>query len=378
VTTLTISPKAPAVGQTITLTATVSAAASAIAANPIAGTVNFYDGTTLLGSGTITTVAGVATATATAALPASTGTMVTAQSLTAVYQGNTVYASSTSVVVSVTPAAAAATIALSANVTSTISGTSVVLTATVSGLTASGVSPTGTVSFYLAGAKPTLIGAATLGTTGSGISTAVFATANLPNGVLTIYATYGGDSNFGTATSGDITVGISDYVVSFVPQTLTIAQGMTGSTTAVATAVNGFSGNIIFGCTPPPNTYVTCSFNPEVISGSGTSKLTVATTAGTDGVGLIVRGGGAALGTLLLCWLVPSRRRRMARLLLGLMALGLAMNLGCSGNDFNAAAANAAGGTPLGTMLLQINSAGTNGSGTIRHNFTFQVTVVGQ
>ncbi len=67
-TTLAISPITPAIGQTVTFTATVSTSATAIAANPIAGIVNFYDGTTQIATGTIApvTVAGVTTYVATA------------------------------------------------------------------------------------------------------------------------------------------------------------------------------------------------------------------------------------------------------------------------------------------------------------------------
>jgi hypothetical protein len=380
-TTLVISPTAPAVGQTITFTATVSAAASAVATNPIAGSVNFYDGTTLLGTGVITTVGTNGVATATATLAAST----TAHSLTAVYQGNTIYATSTSTAIPVTLTAAVATVVLSSNVTSTISGSNVVLTATVTGSTTTGTAPTGTVSFYLAGSTPSLIGTATVGTTGNGVGTAVFSTSNLPDGSLTIYATYNGDTNFSSATSNNITIGLSDYAISFVPPTLTLAQGQTGTATAVLTFVNSFPGTVVLGCTPPPSTYITCSFNPTVLTAAGNSTLTVVTTAAKtaelhgmpgDTPGKSFGFAGGATLAALLCCLLPARRRRVPVLLLLLLAFGLTMNMGCSANNFGTyPASSAAGGTPLGTTLLVIDTAGTNGATTIRHNYTFQVTV---
>jgi hypothetical protein len=33
------------------------------------------------------------------------------------------------------------------------------------------------------------------------------------------------------------------------------------------------------------------------------------------------------------------------------------------------------GGTPLGTTLLTISTAGTNGTSTVHHDYTYQVTV---
>jgi hypothetical protein len=375
-TTLAISPTAPAAGQTITLTATVSAAASAVAANPIAGTVNFYDGTTLLGMGTISLVGSNFVATTTTTLAAST----TAHSVTATYAGNTIYATSTSAAVSLTLSASAAVMTLAANVTSTIAGTSVVLTATITGSTTTGAAPTGTVSFYLAGSTPTPIGTATVGAIGNGVGAAVFSTSTLPSGTLTIYAIYNGDTNFATAKSNSITLGLSDYNLVFVPQTLTITRGQTGTTTGVITLINNFPGSVILGCAPAPNTDMTCSFNPTVITGGGNTALTVVTTApksaALDGGqrNSLGAAGGVTLAALLCCLLPGRGRRRVPVLVLMLLALGLTMNMGCSAGNFSVTEP-ITGGTPLGTTLLTIDTAGTDGASTVRHNYIFQVTV---
>ncbi len=371
-TTLAISPITPTAGQAVTFTATVSASANAIAANPLAGTVNFYDGTTLIGSATVG-AGGIATA----SISLTAGT--SAQSLTAQYQGNTVYAGSTSNAVPVTIAASAAVVTLTSNVTSTLAGTSVVLTATVTGSTSTGIAPTGTVSFYLGGATPALVGTASVGSIGNGIGTAVFSTSNLPAGALTLYAVYKGDSNFSSATSNSITLGLSDYSVSFVPQTLTLTQGSSGTATAVVSLIDNFPGTVIFGCTPPPNYEITCSFSPATVTGGGSTTLTVNTTrAKSQSVDSGERAslgatGGVTLAALC-CLLLPTGRRRLPALLLLLLALGLTMNLGCSANNFNPiAAANA--GTPYGTTLLTIDTAGATGGVTVRHDYTFQVTI---
>jgi hypothetical protein len=375
-TVLTYSPLKPAVGQTITLTATVSAAAAAVTANPIAGKVSFFDGTMLLGTASIATVGANGVATATVTL---TGTM--AHSLTATYQGNTVYAASTSAAVPLTLAASAATLVLTSNVPYTVAGTSVVLTATITGTSASGAGPMGIVSFYIAGPTPTLIGTATVGSASPGVGTAVFSTSNLPSGSLSIYATYAGDANFGSTISNTISLGLGDYNLVFVPSTLTVSNGTSGTTTGVVTLINNFSGTITLACAPPLNFQMSCGFNPTVLTAGGSTTLTVTTTApktASNPAALDSRPGATygltALGALLGCLLPTRRRGRLPGLLLLLLAFGLTMNLGCSGNNFSIVAQTNAG-TPLGTTLLNVTTVGTSGANTVRHNYTFQVTV---
>ena len=89
-TTLVAAPNPASSGQTVTLTATVAPAPTGSAL----GMVSFYDGATLLGTGTVNS-SGVATLTVSTL---TTGT----RSLTAVYSGNTLFAGSTSTAVSET------------------------------------------------------------------------------------------------------------------------------------------------------------------------------------------------------------------------------------------------------------------------------------
>ena len=373
-TVLTASPTTALAGQAITLTATVSAAATATAANPIAGSVTFYSGTTQIGTGTIATSGsnGVATATVTLA-----GTAP--YSLTATYAGNTIYAASTSTAVSVTTASTAAAISLSANTNSTVAGITVTFTAIVGGSSSTGSVPTGTVFFYLAGSSPQFLGSAILSPTGGDLATAVFSTSTIPAGSQQVYAVYQGDTNFASATSPVITLGVSDYNLTFIPQSLTLTPGQTGKTTIILGIVNAFPGTVIFGCTPSPNTEITCSFSPTTLTGGGVTTFTVVTTAPTTAA---VRPpaspkllGGIALAALLCCML-PRRRRRLPLLLLIALGLGLSFNLGCSANDFSISPKLlTSGGTPLGTTTIVINTAATDGTNTVVHNYTYQVTI---
>ncbi len=97
-TTLAASNLTPAYGTSVMLTATISL----FPTGPALGSVSFYNGATLLGTGTVSD-SGVATLT-TSSLP------VAANSLTAVYSGNTNYATSTSQPITVTVSQAAPTI----------------------------------------------------------------------------------------------------------------------------------------------------------------------------------------------------------------------------------------------------------------------------
>jgi len=372
-TVLTLNPATPAAGQTVILTATVSTLASATATTPIAGIVTFYDGTLIIASAPVTAVGTTGVATAPVVLTGG------AHSLTAAYGGNTSYAASTSAAVPVSTVAGPAAISLTASVTNTLVGLNVVFTATVSGTTAGGQRPTGTVQFFVSGPTARLLGTAPLAVAGAGVGIATFSTTGLPAGSNTIYAVYSGDTNFMTATSTSITLGLSDYTLAFLPQSITLSRGQTGQATVILGIVNGFGGDVAFGCTPPPNALITCSFSPTVLTGGGSTTLTLTTVAAKSQTGnsasLRVVGGLALAGLLGL--LLPGRkgRRRLPTLLLVLVALAMTANLGCFESNFNDSGQILSGGSPLGTTNLTINSAGSDGVNTVRHNFTYQVTV---
>ena len=366
-TTTTLTATIPtSTSTTVTLTATVTPAATGTAA--ASGTVVFYDGTTQIGTATL--VAGTASTTATLAA-------ATTHSLTAVYSGDTLYAGSASTAVTtitVGTATLTPTITLTASNTSGLAGSTVVLTATVTGLAASKAVPTGTVSFYSAGSTPRLLGTAALGQTGSASATATLSTTLIAAGSQSVYAVYSGDSNFATVISNFITLGLTDYSLTFVPQSLTLKAGTSGQTTILLGVVNSFGGTVVFGCTPPPNTQITCSFSPTALTGGGSTTMTISTVApkarGTQSASLGIVGGVSLAG--LLCFLLPTGRRRLPTMLAVLLALALTANLGCSNNSF---LSGTAAGTPLGSAIVTVTSAGSDGVSTVRHDYSFQVTV---
>jgi hypothetical protein len=138
------------IGQPLTFTATIATQSSGVAPT---GTVTFKAGTTTIGTGTVAGTAAVltgtfvpagGTASASVSFPAAG-----AQSITAVYSGDTNYATSTSAAISVTATAGTqvTTTVVTPSVTTIASGGSVTLTAKVTGTNNNVAGPTGTVQF---------------------------------------------------------------------------------------------------------------------------------------------------------------------------------------------------------------------------------------
>lgn len=180
---LGVSTTSAIVGSTVTLTAMV-------APSQATGTVTFYNGTTSLGTATLTT--GVAS------LSVSFSNAGT-ESLTAVYGGDSTYASSTSKAVSLTVTtvgSTATTTALSVSTTATTVGTSILLTAQVTPSAA-----TGTVTFYNG---TTSLGTATL-TASLATLTVSFSSAQ----TASLTAVYAGDSTYASSTSSTVSVAVT-------------------------------------------------------------------------------------------------------------------------------------------------------------------------
>ncbi len=369
-TVLTLSPASSVTGTVTTLTATVSSATSGYTAP--SGTVSFFIGNTLLGSGTI--ASNVATLTYT--FQSNTG-----QSLTAVYSGDTVYAASTSPEVSTVALPVPTTTTLSSTASLGIAGETVTLIAQVAGNVVAGKSPSGSVSFYISGTLPRLLGMGTLSATGSGASAASLYTTQIPAGTQTIYAVYSGDATFATSVSALIGIGLTDYSVSFTPASLSLTAGQTGSVVVLVTPSSGFSGVISMGCTPPANMLITCSISPQSLTNGGTAVLTINTVASQYKAethkeswhgGKALRG--IALASLLGLMLPRSRRGRIPSMLLVLLLITLGVSVGCSKQNL-IVGSGASTGSPLGTASLTINTSGSNGVTTVTHDHTYQVTI---
>jgi len=381
VTTVVASPASPVAGQTTTFTVTVAPAYTVnTAATLPTGTVTIY----INGTSTVVPVLN-GTATYSVVLTATTGNYVTA-----VYSGDTNWNGSSSAQLIVTIQPVPTTLSLTANETSVLYGANVLLTASVSvaptALTPTPAPPTGTVTFYdLYNGQPSLVGTANLTPVILGYSIAELSTTGLLKGTHNITAVYVGSTAYASSTS-TIVINITDYGYTFAPSQMSLTRGTGGAAIATVVSYNGFAGQVVLGCTPPSGALMTCSFSPAIINGSGTSVLSVTTTAATAYGGQPARLGSVqkislaavSLTTLLLGLLLPGARRRRVSMLLAVVAA--AVLLGGSGctqltTVNSGSTSGGSSGTPQGTQLLTITTSGTDGYTTLRIDTNYQVTV---
>lgn len=379
---VTTTPVAPQAGQPVTITANVSASGNGPGPYNFTGNMTFYDNGKLIATGAVGSNQAAASVTLSGNIT---------HNIVAAYSGDTNWNASTSTPQAVNPTLLPSTLTVTSNFTSALAGANIVITATVFTTVSNTVGPTGTVSFFdtyngsivqLGGSS----GAITLTPNGPNQSIARFTTTGLLAGTHSVYAIYNGDSNFAPATSATLPLNLTDYNLIMVPQTLTLKAGQTGQVVMLIGLVGGFNGTVSFGCTPPSGAEATCSFSPATLQGGGSTTMTVTTTAAkakptqVAGSGksswALGAGTGSALATLL-CLLLPRRRRALPFLLASLLSLSLLPSLGC-GLGTTAAPDNAAPadpGTPLGTQIFNITTAGNDGVNTSRHNYQYQVTI---
>ncbi len=220
-TTVVASPTSTTFGTEVTLTATVTATPPGTGTPT--GDVEFLNGSTVLTDDSPLSSTGVATF-STSTLPVAT------DQITAVYLGDSTFATSTSTPpTTVTIAKAPTTTALTVQPTSSVFGQSVALTATVTPTTSGIGPPTGNVEF-LDGTSEIQ----TVPVNGSGVAT--LNTTTLPVGSDSITAVYQSDDNFAASTSPVVVA-----TVGTVPTTATLTVSPTnpglGQTVTLTTKV---------------------------------------------------------------------------------------------------------------------------------------------
>ena len=379
-TTVVASPTSPVAGQTTVFTVTVAPAYTVnTAATLPTGSVTIY----INGTSTVVPVVN-GTATYAVVLTATTGNYVTA-----VYTGDTNWNGSSSAQLIVTIQPVPTNISLTSNATTALYTANIVLTATISvaptTLTPVPLSPTGTVTFYdLYNGLPSLVGTANVTQLVLGYSIAEISTTGLLKGTHNITAVYNGTTAYASSTA-TIVINITDYGYTFAPATMSLTRGTGAAAVATITSYNGFAGQVVLGCTPPPGALMTCSFSPAVISASGTSVLSVTTTAATASLGRpapMGTGGrislaAVSLATLMLGLSLRGRRRKVSWLLALAAAIVLGGSAGCvqQSTVSSGSSSSGTGGTPQGTQLLTITTDGTDGLTTLRIDSNYQVTV---
>ena len=254
-------------GATVALTATVAP----VGTGSPTGTIQFFNGSILLGTQTLT--GGIATLNV-STLP------IAANSIKAVYSGDSNFTSSTSAPVTVTVSQASTTTVVTFSPTSPTLGQAVTLTATVVVVGPGAGTPTGTVQFFN--------GATSLGSVPLSAGTASLTTSSLPVGGASITATYSGDANFVTSTSTPATVTIA---AASTTTTLTVsntnpgafdAVTLTAAVTAVSPAVGTPTGTVEFLANG-------LSLGTATLS-AGQATLSVVLPIGTDSITAVYSG----------------------------------------------------------------------------------------
>jgi hypothetical protein len=235
-TTLNATPTSGAIGQSIGLTASVSTQSGT---NVATGIVTFMQAGTSIGTATLN-ASGVATLNTTALA-------VGADSITAVYSGNSIYAGSASSAVTVEVAssstnpspATATTTTLATSATQVNPGQNVTATAKVVAQSG-GSPPAGTVTFLYG---TTAVGTAQLNS--SGVAT-ISGSASSPGSYL-VTASYGGNASFSGSTSSPLTltIGQSAPVATTITLTASAQKITTGQMLSVTAKVSPQSGRTV-------------------------------------------------------------------------------------------------------------------------------------
>ena len=378
VTTLTASPSTLQPGIPMAFTAVVNAAAGVSTSIAPTGTVNFYDGTTLLGTEQVSSYS----ATLSNVMLDTTKSHL----ITAVYSGDTNFAGSTSNAVSLVAALLPNTVTLAAAPTAAGPGQAINFTVTVTPASAPPANfeqnPTGKVTFYNG---TTVIGTSTLAPSIGNSSTATLTIATLPAGSNTITAVYAGDSYFAPGTSNPVTVSVQDFSVVPTnpnPASLTIPKGSSGQAQFLVSGLGGYNNLIQLVCNVRPQDDMSCAPSPVQVAPGSTVTFTVQTysTGGPtsssarrgDGPMWLRAGGGAALAFVVMLAPIGSRRRRRRLLALALLLAGVCgAGMGCQSTN----GANGQG-TPLGTTTVTITATAYVDNAVVSRSAFLTVTVV--
>jgi hypothetical protein len=385
-TTVTSSPTAPLVGDTVTLTATV--AANAGTATPAGSVVFTVDGTALPA---VSLTAGVGTTTTSF----STGGI---HSVTAVYTpgtGDNFFASTGSASITVLATGSittGTTVALSPSTTVAIGG-SLAITATVTSSPLTGTLP-GTVNFF-AGTNTTPLNSTPVaispGTIGTG--TASYTVSNVQTslgfivGTTPITAHYTGNSSY-AASTGTASITVTNPGLTMTVANMTIsgaAPGNTGSSAISITSTGGYAGTVNLTATTA-TLNANYSISPPSVTiasgATGTATISIQTIAAgiKNGVGgnlkhssvpasnnRSIAGAAAAFGCIFLLAIPGFRKKRWPMLTLLLLLGALGTGIGCGGGG-------SSGASPAGTYTVTVTATDSN-TASITASTNFTVTI---
>ena len=274
--------------------------------------------------------------------------------LYATYAGDATFAPSKSTGLAVTVTQATATGALTATRTAVLPAQKVSFSASITGI-AGGLPPTGTVLFTDS-TNGFVFGTVKLSpnaSTGISIATVLATAAQLQLGKNLITATYSGDATYLASPIPSLTIPLSgSFTTTIAPGSLTLAPSGAGTALVTVTPTNGTvltAAAISLACPTTPPAGMACSFSPAAIGAGGiiTSTLTLqlASPLGRSSAAtsqraantqhrptnLLGLGAAASLATLL-CFFLPTRRRRSFTTLTLIASCALLVSLGCGGS----------------------------------------------
>ena len=296
------------------------------------------------------------------------------------YVGDSSFNSSTSPAVNFIITKAATATSVQATATKVASGSPITLTAAVD-TTSMGNSVSGSVAFFNGATQlPGTAGLVPVFNSPASMQRSVATyQASLPDGTNNITAQYLADSDYNGSTSSSVTVTVApDFSLAFTGppgSVMTIAApGGSGSLTLSVTGAAGYNGTVNFAnCTHLP-LYSTCTFNPASVAGSGSTTLTLTTTAPHSASNRVAPSvwaatGGFTLAGIFVLGFAP-RKRCWTSIVALLMLAWLLATLGCGGSS----GGGGGGGTP-GTRPGTYTVTATGADSNFSHPVTFTVTV---
>lgn len=371
------------VGQTVTLT-TLAQDSNAVpgAISAPTGTITFYaNGKALPGTPVYSTGSGAnfglnATLSTTFSVPGN-------YNITATYSGDQNYLTSTSPATPLLIQYPAPATSLTPQTQTVAAGS----TATVTAVVDSGSKlayPTGMVQFINAQTSQNLgspVTCANVTDASGNYACGVTFTFN-PTSTVSVVAQYSGDANYPASSSGAVSVEVPDFSIGPLSQ-LTVTQGQTPAPTMTinVSALYGFTGAVSFSCSGLP-AETSCGFSPAMVTGSGSTILSLTTAAvgqarpalGREGMGWM----GLAMFSLLgMCVIgIPTLgRRRIATTAMMLMAaLILLPSCGGGGGSQNNPMPSISSLSPTQqvagsqSQTLTINGSGFINSSTVTYN----------
>ena len=390
---LTPDHTTPPLNTTVNLLATVNNIFGYQA--PLTGTVDFYDGNTRIGSGTLAAKADTLGA-FDVTVPVKFASLGL-HTLVAKYEGDANDLANSSGIVNVTVSGLSSSSITAYGPTFGLAQTATQITAFVTG-DGNGPAPTGTVTFVDASAnqgKGANIGTAPVGANG----VVTFSASSLAGGTRYIYATYGGDANYTGSRSQSFPIVVGDFTLAASPGSVSATAGQsTGKITLTYNGTADFSqyltgtpygsGGVTLACSGLP-TGAACVFASTnivpAVNQNGTTTGTTTVTISTEGPTLqasVTRGRGGALpaalaGMLGLGLPLVLRRRRFRTSLLGLAILAFAAGMnGCGGGGNKSGYTITNPGTPAGNSTITVTATVNGGAaGTLSHTATVILTV---